>query len=100
MSTRVQPPVRTWRAQVRVWLRDVNQQRKLFSGSLQTAARQNQSRFPRNLLVRVVAIFIRRLAVRIIKSALKDAAGQLNISISNEELDAIADLAVDALLAG
>jgi hypothetical protein len=95
-----QPARQSWRTRVQQWLASVQNHRHAYRVDLRTAATQNRASFPRSLLVVVVGYFVRALAVRIIKSALTDAATELNIQLTAGELDLLADLGASVLLGG
>jgi hypothetical protein len=88
-----------WRAQVKGWLQAVQQYRTSYGVDLRTAATQHVVSFPRNLILVFVSQAVRALAVWLIKLALRDAAAGLGISLTDAELDVLADVAVSALAA-
>jgi hypothetical protein len=94
-----QPQALGWRAKVRNWLHAVNQYRQMNYVDLRTAASQYSNGFPKNMLLVIVSQIIRSLAVWLVKSAISDAATGLGISLSDAELNVLADIAVDALTA-
>jgi len=69
------------------------------SVDLRTAASQYSNGFPKNMLLVLVSQIVRSLAVWLVKSAIRDAATGLGISLSDGELNVLADIAVDALTA-
>lgn len=87
-----------WRSRVKDWLHAVDEQRWNFRGTLQASARSRQAQFPRNLLIRLLAMLARRLAIWIVKGAIKDAATDLGISLSDADAEAVADIAVSVIL--
>lgn len=93
-----QPARQPWRARVKQWLASVQNHRRAHRVDLRTAATQNRASFPRSLFVVVIGYFIRALAVRLIKSALADAATELSIQLTAGELDLLADLGASVLL--
>ena len=88
-----------WRAQVKRWLLGVHQQASGSLTDLGTAARQHAGQFPRSLIVIILGQLLRALAVWIVKNALRDGATEIGISLNDEELSVIADIAVTALAA-
>jgi len=66
---------------------------------LRAAGNQHAAAFPKNLLLVIVSQVVRSLAVWFVKSAIRDAATELGISLSEEEGQLLASLAVDALAA-
>lgn len=96
------PPARkpAWRTQVQQWLASVrNHQAAHRRMDVVTAARQNQHSFPRSWLVVIVGQLFKGIAKWIVKTTLQDAASGLGIDLSQAELDVIAELGLDALLA-
>lgn len=88
-----------WRLNVKVWLQSVLQHQRNFGVDLKSAASQNRGTFPRNFLIGLVAQLVRPLAVWLVKSALKDAASELNVTLDDETLDFLTEVAVTALMA-
>jgi len=86
-----------WRARIKAWLQNVEQYRRMYGVDYRTAAAQNQAAFPRNAAVLLMRQVASSLAVWIVKAALKDAASGLDISISDESLAILADVAVASL---
>jgi hypothetical protein len=88
-----------WYLKVRNWLQAVlNRQRQLFA-NFELVARQQQAAFPRAVLPVIAAHLFRPLAVWLVKSALKEAADDLGITLDDQTLSFLADLAVDSLMA-
>jgi hypothetical protein len=68
--------------------------------SLRLAAQYSQQNFPISALVERVGRYVeRRLAAWAVKSALREAAASLNLTLDNDTLDFLAELAVDSILA-
>lgn len=100
MAQRHQPARQSWRARVKQWLASVQNHRRAHRIDLRTAATHNRASFPRSLFVIVIGYFVRALAVRLIRSALADAATELNIQLTSGELDLLAELGASVLLGG
>lgn len=98
MSETQAPTRLPWRTQVKQWLASVQNHRNAFVVDIKAAAEQNRGSFPRNLWLLLIGHLIRGLAVWLIKSALKDAADDLGVPLTADELDFIASVATDALL--
>lgn len=94
-----QPQAIGWRARVRNWLQVVDQHRHMYFSDLRVSARQYAGDFPRNLLLVIVSQIFRSIAVWLVKSAIRDAASELGVSLSDAEVGVLADVAVDALAA-
>lgn len=89
-----------WRLKVRDWLELViNQQYQYLNAGFSDAAIDFKSQFPKSFLVMLAAQLVKPLATWLVKSALKDAATDLGISLNGATLDFLADLAVDAMVA-
>lgn len=88
----------SWRGRVQEWLAVVLQHRHAFGYDLRSAAIQVQSQFPKNSLVTVMAQVYRDLAVWFVKSAIREAATSMGVTLDDTELDFLADLAVMAVL--
>jgi hypothetical protein len=86
-----------WKRDIQNWLESVSQNQKAFGGTLSAAARRNQFAFPKHWLVAIVAQIVPVLARAILRSALKDAAGALGLSLSDSEMDVLTDFAMLAL---
>lgn len=86
-----------WRARVQVWLRDVQQHAQIYRLDLQTAATNNQRAFPRNPMLTLVKQVIPLIAKWLIKSALRDAARQLGLELSDEAIDVMATVILAAI---
>jgi hypothetical protein len=94
-----QPQPVGWRARVRAWLQGVQYQQRVFNVDLRTAATSNQASFPKSVILLFMSQIVRSLAVWFVKTALRDAATELNINLSVAELDILSDIAVTALAA-
>jgi hypothetical protein len=89
-----------WHLKVRNWLQDViNHQQRMFYAEFRRAAAENQGSFPKAILPIIAAHLYKPFAVWLVKSALKEAAADLGISIDDATLSFLANLAVDALMA-
>jgi hypothetical protein len=89
-----------WRLNVRNWLAAViEQQRRSYRSDLARVAKEMKGSFPKSFLVGLAAQLVKPLAVWIVKSAFRDAAHDLGISISDETLEFLSELAVGALSA-
>jgi hypothetical protein len=86
-----------WRTRVKSWLQGVQQYRTSYGLDLRTAATQLGASFPRSVILVFVSRAVRTLAVWLIKLALRDAATGLGISLTDVELDVLAEVAVAAL---
>jgi hypothetical protein len=98
MALQQQPQTINWRAQVRNWLQSVDNHRRTFGVDLTTAAIQNRANFPKSTLVLFAGQILRSLATLIVKSALRDAATSLNMTLDDATLDALSDIVVTVLL--
>jgi hypothetical protein len=88
-----------WRLNVRNWLAAViQQQNRSFHLDFVRAANELKSSFPKSFWVALAAQFVRNLALLLLKSAFKDAAKDLNITLDDETLGFLSELAVDALV--
>jgi len=99
MSYNQQPQPVGWRARVGSWLQAVDQYQHMYFVDLRTSATQCASDFPKNMLLVILSQIFRSLAVWFVKSAIKDAATQLGVSLSDAEVNVLADVAVNALVA-
>lgn len=99
MSYNQQPQAVAWRARVGSWLQAVDHYHHMYFVDLRTSAAQCASDFPRNMLLVILSQIFRSLAVWFVKSAIKDAATQLGVSLSDAEVNVLADVAVNALAA-
>lgn len=88
-----------WRAQVRDWLQAVIQlQDRSFHRDFVQAANQLKSSFPKSFWIDLAAQCVKPLAIWLVKSAFRDAANDLGVSLSDETLNFLSELAVDALM--
>jgi hypothetical protein len=81
------------------WLASVRNHQSAHRVDLTTAARQNRLSFPRSWLVVIIGQLFKGIVKWIVKTALRDAAADFGINLTQAELDVLAALAVDALLA-
>ncbi len=89
-----------WRLSVRNWLASViQQQNRSFGAEFVRVANEMKSTFPKNFWVTLAAQIVKPLAVWILKSAFRDAADDLGITLNVETLEFLAALAADALVA-
>jgi hypothetical protein len=84
----------SWRDRVKNWLLIVQQHRQPFQYDIRTAVTQSQQTFPSNLLLRFFIEVAKDLATKFVRSALKDAATSLGLTLSDGELDVLSELAV------
>jgi hypothetical protein len=95
-----QTQLTSWRQKVRDWLAAVIQQQNMsFRSDFVGAATQLKASFPRCFWVALAAQFVKPLATSIVKSAFRDAAKDLGVTLNDETLGFLSELAVDALLA-
>src|ERR1700693_120054 len=88
-----------WRLNVRNWLAAViQQQNRSYRAEFVRAANELKSSFPKNFWIALAAQFVKPLAVWILKSAFKDAATTLGITLNDETLEFLSELAIDALV--
>jgi len=71
----------------------------MYFSDLRVWTAQYASEFPRNLFLVIVSQIFRSLAVWIVKSAHRDAATQLGISLSESEAGVLADVVVAEIAA-
>lgn len=95
MPQQVNPPV-PWRDQVKEWLAQVSRDAR-FTRQLGPAAKQRSRQFPKRLLFALVRAVLPQLAKWMLKSVLRDVAGDLGIALTNEELDVLAEIALAAV---
>ena len=88
----------TWRGRVQEWVAVVLQHRQAFGYDLRSVAIQVQPQFPKNSWVTATAQVSRGLAVWFVKSAIREAAVSMGVTLDDTELAFLADLAVTALL--
>jgi hypothetical protein len=89
-----------WRLGVRNWLAAVlSHQHQSLHADFYQAAQELHSTFPPSFWIGIAVQFIKPLGVWIVKSALKDAAADLNITLSDEALNFLSELAIEALAA-
>lgn len=91
---RIQRGPGSWKSKVRIWLQSVQSNRQAFGYDIRSAVKNSQQSFPSNWLLRFVTEIAKDLATKFVRSAIKDAATSLGISLSDGELDVLADLAV------
>jgi len=96
MTTQQSQPV-GWRVRIKTWLQTVEQHRRIYELNYKAAATQNQAAFPKNAAVRLMGQIANSLAVWFVKAALRDAASDLEISVSDESLDILANVAAASL---
>jgi hypothetical protein len=95
-----QTQMTSWRQKVRDWLAAViQQQNRSFRSDFVGAADQLKGSFPKSFWVTFAGQVARPLAVAIVKSAFKNAAKDLGVTLNEETLGFLSELAVDALLA-
>jgi hypothetical protein len=88
-----------WRLNVRNWLALViQQQNRSYRAEFKRVATELKSQFPENFWVGLAGQFLKPLAVMILKSAFRDAAKDLGVAISDDTLEFLSELAVDALV--
>ena len=84
----------SWRNKVKKWLLVVQQHRQPFQNDIRTAITQSQQSFPSNLLLRIFIDVAKDWATRYVRSAIADSATSLGLTLSDGELDVLAELAV------
>jgi hypothetical protein len=84
----------TWKNKVRNWLLIVQQYRQPFQNDIRSSVIQSQQSFPSNMLLRVFIEFAKEWATKFVRSAIKDAATSLSVTLSDGDLDVLAELAV------
>jgi hypothetical protein len=84
----------SWKSRVRSWLLTVQQHRQPFQYDIRSAVIQSQQAFPSNLLLRILIDFAKEWATKYVRSAIADAATSLGLTLSDGELDVLAELAV------
>jgi hypothetical protein len=82
-----------WRDKVKVWLAIVWQDARR-TRSWVASAQRNGTAFPSSLFIKIVRLFFASIAERLVKSALRDAASELGLTLSDIELTALANVAV------
>ena len=89
-----------WRLEVRNWLAAVLTHRhQLLHADFYQAAQELRSTFPPSFWIGIAVHFIKPLGVWIVKLALKDAAADLSLTLSDDALNFLSELAVEALTA-
>jgi hypothetical protein len=87
-----------WRAHVRDWLAAVVQQQAIsFHRDFREAATQLKTSFPQSFWVALAAQFVRPLATWIVSSAVRGAANDLGLTMNDETVSFLSELAVDVL---
>jgi len=100
MGAAQQTQLTGWHLKVRNWLQGViSHQQRPYSAELRRVASEYQADFPKALLPLIAAHVFRPLAIWLVKSAFKEAAADLGVSIDDATLSFLAELAVDALMA-
>ena len=84
----------SWKNRVRNWLLGVQQHRQPFQYDIRSAVVQSQQSFPSNLLLRIFIEVAKEWATKYVRSAIGDAATSLGVTLSDGELDILAELAV------
>ena len=84
----------SWRSKVRSWLQNVEYNRRIIGYDLRSAVTHNQQSFPSNWLLKFATEVAKELTVKIVRSVISDAANSLGLTLSDEELDLLAELAV------
>jgi len=84
----------SWKSKVRNWLLIVQQHQQPFQHDIRSAVIQSQQSFPSNLLLRIFIEVAKDWATRFVRSAIKDAATSLGLTLSDGKLDVLAELAV------
>lgn len=83
----------SWRSKVRSWLQNVEYNRRILGYDLRSAVTYNQQSFPGNRLLKFATEVAKELAVKIVQSAISDTANSPSLTLSDEELDLLAELA-------
>ena len=89
-----QSSVGSWKSKVKNWLLIVRQHRQPFQYDIRSAVIQSQQSFPSNLLLRIFIDLAKDWATKYVRSAIADAAVSLGLTLSDGELDVLAELAV------
>lgn len=84
----------SWKSKVRNWLLIVQQHRQPFQYDIRSAVTQSQQTFPGNLLLKIFIEVAKEWATKFVRSAIAEAATSLGLTLSDGELDVLADLAV------
>lgn len=88
-----------WRQDVRQWLSEVLQYQRQSGLHFRTAASHCQQSFPSSELVLFAGQAVYKgIAVWAVKTALREAAASLGVTMDDETVDFLADLAVDVIL--
>jgi hypothetical protein len=84
----------SWKSKVRNWLLIVQQHRQPFQCDIRLAVTQSQQTFPSNWLLRIFIEVAKEWATKFVRSAIEEAATSLGLTLSDGELDVLAELAV------
>jgi hypothetical protein len=84
----------SWKSKVRNWLLIVQQHRQTFQYDIHLAVTQSQQTFPSNLLLKISIEVAKEWATKFVRSAIEEAATSLGLTLSDGELDVLAELAV------
>jgi hypothetical protein len=88
-----------WRRDVRQWLSEVVQYQRQSGLDFRTAASHSRQSFPSSDLVVFAGQAIAKgIAVWAVKTAIKEAAASIGVTLDDEMVDFLADLAVDVIL--
>ena len=88
-----QPAAGSWRGKVKSWLYDVQRYRQA-GYDVRSAVQHSQQLFPSNWLLTFSVAIAKDLATKIVRSAIKDAATSLGVTLSDGELDSLAELVI------
>lgn len=97
MADPQQPQRLGWRGQVRDWLKNVQNHQSAHFTDIRTAAVANQASFPKNLLMVFLTQFVRVLARVFVRDAIKSAATDLGLALTDSELNLLTEIALTAL---
>ncbi len=88
----------SWKSKVRNWLLIVQQHRQPFQYDIRLAVMQSQQTFPSNLLLRIFTEVAKEWATKFVRSTIEDAATSLGLTLSDGELDVLAELAIAGIV--
>lgn len=69
----------------------------MFGNDIQLAVRQSRQTFPNNWILKISVEVAQNLATKFVRFAIKDAASSLGLTLSDGDLDLLADLAIASI---
>ncbi len=93
----IQPQTRTWKNKVTAWLQSVQHKRQVFGYDIRSAVGRTQPSFPSNGVLRLLIDVAKDRVARYIRLAIKEAADSLNVTLNDQELDLLTDLAIEEI---